>query len=72
MLVLYSSADLQLFAIYDSDGRGELDKDEFVAALGGAGFSEAESLEIFDTVRRGVQYGAPPLYQVVYTCISLT
>lgn len=40
----------QIFTVYDADGSGELDKDEFVAALECAGFNDAEAEDIFDQV----------------------
>ena len=40
----------QIFAMFDQDGSGELDKGEFVSALGCAGFEEEEAISMFDQV----------------------
>ncbi|GAX76665.1 hypothetical protein CEUSTIGMA_g4111.t1 [Chlamydomonas eustigma] len=39
-----------IFNMYDEDGSGELDKEEFVTVLGVAGFEAAEAADIFDQV----------------------
>ncbi len=35
-----------IFRVYDQDGSGELDKDEFIAVLGCAGFGPEEGEEV--------------------------
>eukprot|EP00798_Chlamydomonas_sp_ICE-L_P004960 gene4960-34740_t len=39
-----------IYKVFDRDGSGSLDEDEFVAVLSTAGFSFAESLQIFNEV----------------------
>ena len=45
-----SPLSLQIFSMFDEDGSGELDKEEFVSALGCAGFEEEEAISMFDQV----------------------
>ncbi len=39
-----------IFNMYDEDGSGELDKEEFVAVLGCAGFDKEEAEQAFEQV----------------------
>ncbi len=42
-----------IFNMYDEDGSGELDREEFVAVLGCAGFDKEDAEKAFDQVGGG-------------------